>query len=145
MGGGVGVELAIHLAASELPDAVAALVRPLAPDGWLVLTLHAGAEVRHLGDWFGHEVDLDVVLHEPAFVVRLVEAAGLVDVEWYLRGPVSARGGTTHASTSWDASRPEPPPPAGRRCPAKMSLVVPSVTFASSLTQGCAQGRRRRR
>ena len=78
----------IHLAASELPEAVAALARPLAPGGWLVLGLHAGAEVRHLGNWFGHEVDLDVVLHEPGFVVGLVEAAGLVDVEWYLRGPV---------------------------------------------------------
>ena len=85
----------IHLAASELPDAVAALVRPLASDGWLVLGLHAGAEVRHLDEWFGHEVDLDVVLHDPASVVRVVEAAGLVDVEWYLRGPLAARGETT--------------------------------------------------
>ena len=59
----------IHLAASELPDAVAALARPLVPGGWLVLGLHAGAEVRHLDEWFGHEVDLDFVLHEPAFVV----------------------------------------------------------------------------
>jgi uncharacterized protein len=85
----------VHLAASELPDAVAALVRPLAPDGWLVLGLHAGAEVRHLDEWFGHHVDLDFVLHEPAFMVGVVESAGLVDIEWYLRGPVTARGETT--------------------------------------------------
>jgi uncharacterized protein YceH (UPF0502 family) len=85
----------IHLAASELPDAVEAIVRPLAPTGWLVLALHAGAEVRHLDEWFGHEVDLDFVLHEPAFVVGVVEAAGLVDIEWYLRGPLAARGETT--------------------------------------------------
>jgi len=85
----------IHLAASELPDAVAALVRPLAPGGWLVLGLHAGAEVRHLDEWFGHEVDLDVVLHEPASVTGVVAAAGLVDLEWYLRGPLTARGETT--------------------------------------------------
>jgi uncharacterized protein YceH (UPF0502 family) len=85
----------IHLAASELPDAVAALERPLAPEGWLVLGLHAGAEVRHLDEWFGQEVDLDIVLHDPAFVVGVVEAAGLVDVEWYLRGPVGARGEAT--------------------------------------------------
>jgi uncharacterized protein YceH (UPF0502 family)/SAM-dependent methyltransferase len=85
----------IHLAASEFPDAVAALARPLAPGGWLVLGMHAGAEVRHLDEWFGHEVDLDFVLHEPAFVVGVVEAAGLVDIEWYLRGPVRARGETT--------------------------------------------------
>jgi uncharacterized protein YceH (UPF0502 family) len=85
----------IHLAATEMPDAVAALARPLAPEGWLVLGLHSGAEVRHLDEWFGQEVDLDFVLHDPAFVVGVVEAAGLVDVEWYLRGPLSARGETT--------------------------------------------------
>ncbi|TCO35176.1 hypothetical protein EV652_10155 [Kribbella steppae] len=85
----------IHLAPSELPDAVAALVRPLDPGGWLVLGLHAGAEVRHVEEFFGHEVDLDFVLHDPAYVVGVVEAAGLVDVEWYLRGPITARQETT--------------------------------------------------
>jgi uncharacterized protein YceH (UPF0502 family) len=85
----------IHLAASELPPAVASLARPLAPGGWLVLALHAGAAVRHLDEWFGHEIDLDVVLHDPAAVVEAVGNAGLVDVEWYVRGPVTARGETT--------------------------------------------------
>jgi uncharacterized protein len=85
----------IHLAASELPAAVAALVRPLAAGGWLVLALHAGTEVRHLEEWFGHEVDLDFVLHDPSFVVGIVEAAGLVEVEWYLRGPLIAGGEST--------------------------------------------------
>jgi SAM-dependent methyltransferase len=85
----------IHLAGSELPAAVAALARPLAPGGWLVLGLHAGAEVRHLDEWFGRPVDLDVVLHEPAFVYRVVEECGLDEVEWYLRGPRTARGETT--------------------------------------------------
>jgi uncharacterized protein YceH (UPF0502 family)/protein-L-isoaspartate O-methyltransferase len=85
----------IHLAASELPDAVAALVRPLVPGGWLVVAVHAGAEVRHVDEWFGHEVDLDIVRHEPASVVELVTGAGLVDVEWYLRGPVVGRGETS--------------------------------------------------
>lgn len=85
----------IHLAASELPDAVAALVRPLVPGGWLVLALHAGREVRHLDDWFGHEVDLDFVLHEPDQVVAIVQAAGLADIEWYHRGPFTSRGETT--------------------------------------------------
>ena len=80
---------------ATMRDAVAALVRPLAPHGWLVLALHAGGEVRHLDDWFGSQVDLDFVLHEPAFVVGLVEAAGLVDIEWYVRGPVTSRGETT--------------------------------------------------
>jgi uncharacterized protein len=85
----------IHLASSELPAAVAALARPLAPGGWLVLAMHAGAEVRHLDEWFDQEVDLDFVLHDPDFVTGVVETAGLVDVEWYVRGPVTGRGETT--------------------------------------------------
>jgi uncharacterized protein YceH (UPF0502 family) len=85
----------IHLAASELPSAIASLVRPLSAGGWLVLALHAGAEIRNVTEWFGHEIDLDFVLHDPAEVVAIVERAGLRDVEWYLRGPLIGRGETT--------------------------------------------------
>jgi hypothetical protein len=85
----------IHLAASELPSAIGSLARPLRPNGWLVLALHAGAEVRTITDWFGHEIDLDIVLHDAADVVAIVAQAGLRDVEWYLRGPLTARGETT--------------------------------------------------
>jgi len=85
----------IHLAASEFPDAIAALARPLAPGGLLLLGLHAGREVRPLTSWFGHEVAVDVVLHDPADVVAAVTAAGLQDVEWYLRGPLTTRKETT--------------------------------------------------
>jgi len=85
----------IHLAPSELGAAVKALARPLAPGGWLVLALHAGQGVRHADCWFDIPVDLDVVGHQPAEVVAAVEAAGLIDVEWYLRGPILARAETT--------------------------------------------------
>jgi uncharacterized protein YceH (UPF0502 family)/2-polyprenyl-3-methyl-5-hydroxy-6-metoxy-1,4-benzoquinol methylase len=85
----------VHLAASELPDAIASLVRPLRANGWLVLALHAGAEIRTATEWFGHEIDLDFVLHDPTEVVAIVERAGLRDIEWYERGPLTARGETT--------------------------------------------------
>ena len=86
----------IHLAASELPGAVAALARPLAPGGLLVVGLHAGDDVRRVTNWFEVEVPaLDFVLHGPASVVAAVEAAGLTDVEWYLRGPYEWRDETT--------------------------------------------------
>ena len=85
----------IHLAASELPAAIGSLARPLRPNGRLVLAMHAGAEVRTVTDWFGHEVDLDFVLHDPAGVVAIVEQAGLRDIEWYHRGPFTFRGETT--------------------------------------------------
>ena len=85
----------IHLAGSELPEALGALTRPLVPGGWLVVALHAGSEVRHNACWFDVPVDLDFVLHDPGEVVGQVEAAGLTDLEWYHRGPITARGETT--------------------------------------------------
>ncbi|PZS27148.1 MAG: DUF480 domain-containing protein [Pseudonocardiales bacterium] len=85
----------IHLAASELPDAIASLARPLRANGWLVLALHTGADVRNVTDWFGHDVDLDFVLHDPAEMLAMVERAGLLDIEWYHRGPFASRGETT--------------------------------------------------
>ncbi|HEY0949691.1 DUF480 domain-containing protein [Nocardioides sp.] len=85
----------IHLAPAELPEAVEALVRPLAPGGWLVLALHAGTGVRHVEEWFEQPVALDFVLHRPDQVVSVLNAAGLTDVEWYLRGPHAQRQETT--------------------------------------------------
>ncbi|WP_427894568.1 DUF480 domain-containing protein [Kribbella sp. GL6] len=85
----------IHLAASELPDTIAALTRPMDPGALLVIALHAGEEVRHVDELLGHEVSLDYVLHNPAQLVRLLESAGLTDIEWYLRGPLA-----THAETT---------------------------------------------
>lgn len=85
----------IHFAASELPAAIASLTRPLRANGWLVIALSAGAEVRTLTEWFGHKINLDFVLHDPAQVLATVEQAGLADIEWYQRGPVTARGEAT--------------------------------------------------
>jgi SAM-dependent methyltransferase len=78
----------VHLAGSELPAALASLTRVLAPGGWLALALHVGDEVWHLDELCGETVDLDFVLHDQAEVLAAVTAAGLVDVEWYRRGPI---------------------------------------------------------
>ena len=61
-----------------------------------MLGLHVGGEVRHLDTWWEHgDLDLDVVLHDAGAVLAAVQAAGLTDLEWYLRGPFDARGETT--------------------------------------------------
>ena len=85
----------IHLADSEFPAAVAALARPLAAGGILVLAGHAGHQVRRMTSWFGHDVTLDAVPHDPADVVAAITAAGLQHIEWYVRGPIQARQETT--------------------------------------------------
>jgi uncharacterized protein YceH (UPF0502 family) len=77
----------VHLADSELSPSVASLARVLAPGGWLALALHRGEAVHHTSELLGHEVDLDFVLHDLDDVLAAVRGAGLVDVEWYLRGP----------------------------------------------------------
>lgn len=86
----------IHLADSELPAALDALTRPIAPGGLLVLGMQAGDDVRRVTEWLGVEgLALDFVSRDPDAVVALVRAAGLQDVEWYLRGPIERRGETT--------------------------------------------------
>ncbi|MCD4525184.1 DUF480 domain-containing protein [Nocardioides sp. cx-173] len=98
-GDGWGAVLAwyslIHLAPSELTEAVGALARPMRPGGRLMLAMQAGPAVRHLDSWLDVEVSLDFVMHDPAHVRSAVEAAGLVDLEWYLRGPLAWRGEIT--------------------------------------------------
>ncbi len=77
-----------HLAPSELPGAVAALARTLAADGRLALAVHLGGDLRHLTELHGHQVELDLVHHDRDTVLDAVRRAGLVDVEWYVRGPL---------------------------------------------------------
>ncbi|WP_232668547.1 DUF480 domain-containing protein [Pseudonocardia sp. TRM90224] len=78
----------VHMAASELPAVIAGLARLLIPGGQLAVALHVGEEVRHLEELCGAPVDLDFVLHDASDVLEAVTAAGLVDVEWYLRSPL---------------------------------------------------------
>ncbi len=77
----------IHLAPDELDEAVAALVRPLADDGTLVLALQTGGGTRRVTEWMGHDIGLTFVRHEREAVLTAVRRAGLTDVTWYQRGP----------------------------------------------------------
>jgi uncharacterized protein len=85
----------VHLAGSEVAPAVALLARVLRPGGWLAVGLHTGPEVRHIEEWFGHDVDLSFTFHDPDTVVAAFAGAGLTEIEWYRRGPYSAGAETT--------------------------------------------------
>ena len=77
----------VHLAPSELAPAFGMLSAALRPGGRLAVALHIGSTRRHLDEWWGHEVDLDFVLHDPARVLAAATSAGFTDIEWYRRGP----------------------------------------------------------
>jgi SAM-dependent methyltransferase len=67
----------IHLGPGELPAACAEMHRVLRPGGLALVSFHIGAEVRHLAEWWGHEVDLDFRFLETPEVARAMEEAGL--------------------------------------------------------------------
>ncbi|MDQ6659184.1 MAG: DUF480 domain-containing protein [Actinomycetota bacterium] len=77
----------VHLADSELLRVLADLARVLSPGGVLALAVHTGDRIQHADELFGVAVDLDFVLHDRRRLLAAVAEAGLVDVEWYLRGP----------------------------------------------------------
>lgn len=82
----------LHLAPSELAPAVAEMGRVLRPGGSLLLTVVVGDRVRPCPEFLGHPVDVMVVEHDQADVLAAVASAGLVDVEWYRRGPLAHEG-----------------------------------------------------
>ncbi len=76
----------VYLPPEELASTIAALARPLADDGTLVIGTLTGGGLRHATGWFGREVDLTIVKHTRESVVAAVRAAGLSDLTWYVRG-----------------------------------------------------------
>ena len=77
----------VHLAQSEIVATVAGLAKVLCRGGYLAIATHVGDEVQHPGELFGEPTELDFVLHDPEVVIAAAEAAGLVDIEWYIRSP----------------------------------------------------------
>jgi SAM-dependent methyltransferase len=84
----------VHLAQSELAPTVAALSRVLGRGGTLALATHVGNEVQRPGTLWGVTTELDFVLHDADAVVAAAEAAGLVDIEWYVRSPLPGEAPT---------------------------------------------------
>jgi ubiquinone/menaquinone biosynthesis C-methylase UbiE len=97
LGGIVAFYSIIHLAPDELPHAFGEMRRVVRPGGPLLLAFHVGTGVRHLDEWWGHDVDIDFRLLETAAVVEALDGAGLV-VEMQLeRIPYPEEGATRRA------------------------------------------------
>lgn len=78
----------VNTPTADVASTLIELAAWLRPGGLLALAVHVGPEVRHVEDWWGHQVDIDFVFHEPRAMRAAVVAAGLTIDEWYLRSPL---------------------------------------------------------
>jgi ubiquinone/menaquinone biosynthesis C-methylase UbiE len=75
-GGIVAMYSIIHLPPEARPQALAEFYRVLLPDGLLLLAFHIGDEQRHLDEWWGQEVSLDIWFLQPREIESLLREAG---------------------------------------------------------------------
>jgi ubiquinone/menaquinone biosynthesis C-methylase UbiE len=75
-GAAVAFYTIIHLDPGDLRRAFDEAARVLRPAGRLLVAFHVGAEVRHLDEWWGHDVDVDFHFLDPTHIAGLLEAAG---------------------------------------------------------------------
>lgn len=96
-GSAVAFYTIIHLDPADLLRAFEEARRVLRPSGLLLLSFHIGDEVRHLDEWWGHEVDLDFRFLRPGHITGLVETAGFT-VEMHMeRAPYAHEAATRRA------------------------------------------------
>jgi SAM-dependent methyltransferase len=68
----------IHLEPGELGRAFREVHRVLRPAGLALVAFHIGSEVRHLAQWWGHEVDVDFRFFEPSDITSALADSGMV-------------------------------------------------------------------
>ncbi|MFE6623567.1 class I SAM-dependent DNA methyltransferase [Streptomyces sp. NPDC057740] len=91
LGGIVALYSVIHVPDDHLPTVFAEFHRVLVPGGHVLLAFQAGDEdgagQLHLGERFGHAIDLDYHWHTPDTVAARLTKAGLQPVTRVLRQP----------------------------------------------------------
>ena len=68
----------VHFRTAELPVVFREMRRVLAPGGFIVLAFHAGSEVVHRDEWWGHAVSVDFLFLQPDEVTAALESAGFI-------------------------------------------------------------------
>lgn len=88
-GGVVAWYAFVHLTMPEVADAIRCAAEQLPAGGTFTMATHVGPEVRHVDEWWGHQVDIDFIFHDPRTVRAAITAAGLTIDEWYVRSPLA--------------------------------------------------------
>ncbi|MDT0345864.1 class I SAM-dependent methyltransferase [Streptomyces litchfieldiae] len=87
----------IHLRPGDLGRAFGEARRVLRPSGLLLLSFHVGEEIRHLDEWWGHEVDVDFRFLDPAHIAGLLGTAGFTVEMRMERAPYAHEAETRRA------------------------------------------------
>ncbi|MGW7687074.1 methyltransferase domain-containing protein [Kribbella sp. NPDC054772] len=70
----------VHTPREELPAVFAELYRVLRPGGHLIHGFKVGEGSRHLTQAYGHDLDLQVYMHDPAEIAALLATAGFTEL-----------------------------------------------------------------
>jgi SAM-dependent methyltransferase len=95
----------IHTALDGLPAVFAEFARALRPGGFLLLGFHAGSEVVHVTQSYGHEVMIDLNLFSADAISQLLAEAGFTEITPIVRAP-EGRERRPQAFVSAQRSRP---------------------------------------
>ena len=111
-GAAVALYSIIHLEPGELDVAFREVSRTLQPGGPFLLSFHVGSELRHLAEWWGHEVDVDFCFYEPEMVIERLEEVGFA-IEARPRAGQLPRGGRDAPGLSYWRAGPSGDPDDG--------------------------------
>jgi SAM-dependent methyltransferase len=110
--GAVAFYSIIHLTPDELVPAMAEIHRVSATGAPVLVSFHVGSEVRHLTEWWGHQVDIAFRYFEPAEVAFAMQEAGLAVEATLVREHLPEEVATRRAYL-WARRPGESPGPAG--------------------------------
>lgn len=78
----------IHIPRASVVSALGELGRTLQPGGWLLLAFHIGDHELHRNEWWGYEVDFDVVFFTSTEMSGCLTSAGFAIEEIVERDPI---------------------------------------------------------
>ncbi|GGS14415.1 methyltransferase [Streptomyces aureoverticillatus] len=96
-GAAVALYTIIHLDPHELLPAFVEARRVLRPSGLLLVSFHIGTEIRHLDEWWGHDVNLDFRFLAVPDIAGLLEVAGFAVEARLEREPAPGEAQTRRA------------------------------------------------